>query len=189
MATPPPTSEPKIPEVERTGSFPGYHRGLSLFALWTETMQRQSQLWNEAWGKLAAGKYEMSDWYRALGQTLTASATATERALQIVAGAESPPWVAMAWRPMSEVPVSVRRPVDENHVLTVPPLMYCGPEGGPAGTPIHGNARVDGNVILVKITPENSQLVKAGPYMGFLFSDRYPGEPLAVLTTQGSSYP
>jgi len=178
----------EIPEVERTGSFPGYQRGLSLFALWSETMQLQSQLWNEAWGKLTAGKYEMSDWYRALGQTLSSSASATERAIRIVAGTESPPWVAMPWRPMSEVPVGVRRPVDENHVLTVPALMYCGPEGAPGGSQIRGTARVDRDTILVALKPDDSGKVKEGPYMGFLFSDRYPGEPLAVLTTQASRY-
>lgn len=189
MAIPPHAPDSKeIPEVERTGSFPGYQRGLSLFALWTETMQRQSQVWNEAWGKLTAGKYEMSDWYRGLGQMLTSSATAAERAVQIVAGTESPPWVAMPWRPMSEVPVSVRRPVDGNHVLSVPTLMFCGPDGGAAGSPIRGNARVDGDTILIALKPDESRLVKEGPYMGFLFSDRYPGEPLAVLTTQASPY-
>ena len=49
MATHPHAPDGKeIPEVERTGSFPGYQRGLTLFALWAETMQRQSQVWNEA---------------------------------------------------------------------------------------------------------------------------------------------
>lgn len=188
MANPPPATGTKLPEVERIGSFPGYQRGLSLFALWTETMQRQSQLWNQAWGKLTAGKYEMSDWYRAVGQTLSESATATERALAILAGTDSPPWVTMAWRPMSEVVVSVRRPVDENHVLTVPPLMYCGPDDGPPGSVIRGNARVAGDTVFAWLKPDDSGTVKEGPYMGFLFSDRYPGEPLAVLTTQASKY-
>lgn len=189
MPTPPHASDTKeIPEVERPGSFPGYQRGLSLFALWSETMQLQAQLWNEAWGKLTAGKYEMSDWYRALGQTLSSSASAAERAVRIAAGTESPPWAAMPWRPMSEVPVSVRRPVDGNHVLSVPALMYCGSDGEPGDSKILGSARVDGDTILVALKPQNSERVRKGPYMGFLFSDRYPGEPLAVLTTQASPY-
>jgi hypothetical protein len=94
----------------------------------------------------------------------------------------------MAWRPMSEVPVGVRRPVDGNHVLSVPALMYCGPDASPGDSPIRGTARVDGDTVLVVLKPEDSQRVKEGPYMGFLFSDRYPGEPLAVLTTQASPY-
>jgi hypothetical protein len=185
--TPPAPGGKEIPEVERTGSFPGYQRGLSLFALWAETMQQQSRVWNEAWGKLTAGKYEMSDWYRGVGQMLSSGATATERAVQILAGTESPPWVAMPWRPMSEVPVSVRRPVDSGHVLSVPELLYCGPNGN-AGSVIRGNARVDGDTIFLALKPDDSRAVKEGPYMGFLFSDRYPGEPLAVLTTQASPY-
>ena len=120
---------------------------------------------------------------------LSSSATATERSVQILAGTESPPWVAMPWRPMSEVPVSVRRPVDGNHVLSVPALMYCGPEGAGAGSAIRGIARVEGDTIFVALKLDDSSKVKPGPYMGFLFSDRYPGEPLAVLTTQGSPYP
>lgn len=158
------------------GSFPGYAFGKSLFLAWTNMLGQQANIWNDGWGKLVTGKYELKDFYQGLAKSIDASSAAWQELTLALGLPSSPPWVSVP--AATAVPVRIRHPIDNSHRISATPLVLLGTE-----KPEHSPE--------LKVVPKDQYLVEVswrrqknfthGQYVGFVLSDRY-SEPLAIIT-------
>jgi len=178
------STSPDEPELPPTGSFPGFKRGTEWWSAWANGLLQQANIWNGVWGKMRAGQLDMRQWYKAIAESLDVTAGTAEQMLQVLNGPSAPPWVTVPWPPMSEVAVRIRRPVDRAHSLSV----SLSPLGAvqQTGSALLGSARPLGTYSLaVSVRAEDSENIARGPYLGFVFSDRYV-EPLAVVSVSAT---
>jgi hypothetical protein len=158
------------------GSFPGYELGKGLFLAWTNALQQQANIFNDGWGKLVTGKYEMKDFYEAMAKSIDVSTAAFQQWTLAVGLPSSPPWVSVP--AATAVPVRIRHPIDNTHHVSATPLTLLGKEK-PEILPELKVVQKD--EYSVEVSWQRQREFTRGQYVGFVMSDRY-SEPLAIVT-------
>jgi hypothetical protein len=152
---------------------------MSLINSWTEALKQQANIWNDTWGRMTNGKYELKDWYKAIGDSAQVSAEALSQTLSAFGRSpNAPPWVHLAWStPVSEVRLKEALEVTDEIEVTPPTRLGGGSSSWPSVIAKRGML---GSVLVLELQKDGAR-PDTGEYLAFVRTRRFSA-PLAIVT-------